>query len=230
MPLKRRLLQKMNETTYPLLPLRDIVVFPHMIVPLFVGRKKSVSALEQERKKQRSLVLATQKNPSKDEPSPKDIYNVGVFGKIIQHIELPDGTVKVLVEGQQRVKINAYEDNPAFFEVHVEPLEQVMPKEHDETIALMRAILTQFEHYAKLNRKITTPEDMVASIAKVSNPAQFADSIAAHIHLKISDKQEILEAIPVSQRLEKISKHIHNEINLLKMEKTHPKTRQSTNG
>ena len=219
MPLKRRLLQKMNETTYPLLPLRDIVVFPHMIVPLFVGRKKSVSALEQERRKQRTLVLATQKNPGKDEPTPKDIYSVGVFGKIIQHIELPDRTVKVLVEGQQRVKITAYEDNPDFFDVHAEPLEQALPQERDETIALMRAILNQFEHYAKLNRKITTPEDMVASIAKISNPAQFADSIAAHIHLKISDKQAILEAITVSDRLEKISKHIHNEINLLKMEK-----------
>ncbi len=203
-------------TLYPVLPLRDIVVFPHMIVPLFVGREKSVRALEDVMKDDKQILLVTQKNAAQDDPAPGDIYTVGTIGTVLQLLKLPDGTVKVLVEGGQRARILGFTEHEAFFQAKAE----VIPEnagEQQEVEALARTAVTQFEQYIKLNKKI--PPEVLVSINQIDEPTKLADTLASHLQLKIADKQDLLETDSVTGRLEKIFGHMEAEIGVLQVEK-----------
>ena len=201
---------------YPVLPLRDIVVFPHMIVPLFVGREKSVKALEDVMKDDKQILLVTQKNAAQDDPSPSDIYQVGTVGTVLQLLKLPDGTVKVLVEGGQRARIARFGDNEEFFQAYAEVLEDDRGDER-ELDALGRTVVSQFEQYIKLNKKI--PPEVLVSINQIDEPSKLADTIASHLTLKIPEKQELLEAETVTERLEKVYGFMESEIGVLQVEK-----------
>jgi len=198
------------------LPLRDIVVFPHMIVPLFVGREKSVRALEAVMKDDKQILLVAQKNASQDDPSVEDIYRVGTVSTILQLLKLPDGTVKVLVEGSRRAKISGFRETDSFFEATVEALPDVAGDKKDLE-ALGRTVVSQFEQYIKLNKKIA-PEVLV-SLNQIEEPSKLADTIAAHLNLKIPEKQELLEVSKVGERLEKVFGHMESEIGVLQVEK-----------
>lgn len=208
--------QKNNSGLYPVLPLRDIVVFPGMIVPLFVGRAKSIVALEYALENNLKLLLVTQKEASHDDPRPEDIYRIGVVVNILQLLKLPDGTVKVLVEGKHRAEINYYIDNPRFFEAEVFHIDETKPagKEAD---AVMRSVLNSFENYLKLNKKI--PYDIYSNIQKLTDPALISDTIATHLALKIGEKQELLEISDVAKRFERILALIEKEIEALNTER-----------
>ena len=201
---------------YPVLPLRDIVVFPHMIVPLFVGRDKSVRALEDVMKDDKKILLVAQKNAAQDDPTAEDIYDIGTVSTVLQLLKLPDGTVKVLVEGVSRAKISRFEENEEFILVEGELIEQVEGNQ-DEMEALSRTVINQFEQYIKVNKKIL-PEVMV-SINQIEDPSKLADTIASHLALKISEKQELLELETISQRLEKVFSYMEAEIGILQVEK-----------
>ncbi|MGF1609893.1 MAG: LON peptidase substrate-binding domain-containing protein, partial [Kiloniellales bacterium] len=201
---------------YPVLPLRDIVVFPHMIVPLFVGREKSVRALEDVMKDDKQILLVTQKNAAQDEPTPADIYSVGTVGTVLQLLKLPDGTVKVLVEGGQRARILKFSENTEFFQAYAE-VSQDRPGDERELDALARTVVSQFEQYIKLNKKI--PPEVLVSINQIDDPSKLADTVASHLSLKIAEKQELLEAETVSQRLEKVYGFMEGEIGVLQVEK-----------
>ena len=203
-------------TLYPVLPLRDIVVFPHMIVPLFVGREKSVRALEDVMKDDKQILLVTQKNAAQDDPSPADIYTVGTIGTVLQLLKLPDGTVKVLVEGGQRARILGFAENDAFFQAHAEIVAE-KSGDQQELEALARTAVSQFEQYIKLNKKI--PPEVLVSINQIDDPAKLADTLASHLALKIPEKQELLETGTVSGRLEKVFTHMESEIGVLQVEK-----------
>jgi len=204
-------------TQYPVLPLRDIVVFPHMIVPLFVGREKSVRALEQVMLgEEKQIILITQKNANHDDPTSEDLYSIGTLGTVLQLLKLPDGTVKVLVEGGQRVRLLKIQDDAQHFHASVEliPEDEV---DEAEVEALVRTIVGQFEQYIKLNRKI--PPDVLVTINQIDDAAKLADTIASYLGLKISEKQVLLETSHVKQRLEKILNHIEGEIGVLQVER-----------
>ncbi|HUZ73434.1 MAG TPA: endopeptidase La [Stellaceae bacterium] len=203
-------------TLYPVLPLRDIVVFPHMIVPLFVGREKSVRALEDVMKDDKQILLVTQKNAAQDDPGPQDIYTVGTIGTVLQLLKLPDGTVKVLVEGGQRACILRFTENEAFFQAFAE-LVPDKAGDQQELEALARTAVTQFEQYIKLNKKI--PPEVLVSINQIEEPSKLADTLASHLALKIPEKQELLECGTVSERLEKVFSYMENEIGVLQVEK-----------
>ncbi|MCP4316540.1 MAG: endopeptidase La [Hyphomicrobiales bacterium] len=205
-----------GDALYPVLPLRDIVVFPHMIVPLFVGREKSVRALEDVMKDDKQILLVAQKNAAQDDPTPDDIYSVGTVGTVLQLLRLPDGTVKVLVEGGQRAKILNYTDNEEFFQAYAAIVEEKFA-EVKELEALSRTVIGQFEQYIKLNRKI--PEDVLVSINQIDDPGKLADTLAGHLSFKISEKQELLEFDAVGERLEKIYAFMEGEIGVLQVEK-----------
>jgi ATP-dependent Lon protease len=201
----------------PVLPLRDIVVFPHMIVPLFVGREKSVLALEEMMQTNgKQLILVTQKNPVDDDPEPKDLYSIGTVGNLLQLIKLPDGTVKVLVEGIQRVRLNEFVHESEFFQAYGSVIPEELGAE-EELEALTRAVVSQFEQYVKLNRKI--PQEVLTTIGQITDPAKLADTVASYFSLKISDKQVLLETINVSTRLEKVLGYIESESAVLHVEK-----------
>ena len=198
------------------LPLRDIVVFPHMIVPLFVGREKSVRALEAVMKDDKQILLVAQRSAGQDEPTTDDIYRVGTVSTILQLLKLPDGTVKVLVEGSRRATIEGFTESEAYFEARVAP----MPDEGGdakELDALGRTVVGQFEQYIKLNKKIA-PEVMV-SLNQIEDPSKLADTISAHLSLKIPEKQELLEAATIGSRLERVFAHMESEIGVLQVEK-----------
>jgi ATP-dependent Lon protease len=201
---------------YPVLPLRDIVVFPHMIVPLFVGREKSVRALEDMMKDDKRILLVAQKNAAQDDPTPADIYAVGTVGTVLQLVKLPDSTVKVLVEGGQRARILRFAENEAFFQAYGETIVE-KPGEQQELEALARAAVSQFEQYIKLNRKI--PPEVLVSINQIEDPSKLADTIATHLALKIAEKQELLETETISERLEKAFGYMEAEIGVLQVEK-----------
>jgi ATP-dependent Lon protease len=198
------------------LPLRDIVVFPHMIVPLFVGREKSVRALEAVMKDDKQILLVAQKNASQDDPSADDIYRVGTVSTILQLLKLPDGTVKVLVEGGRRARITAFRETEAYFEAVVEEMPD-QGGDAKELEALGRTVVSQFEQYIKLNKKIA-PEVLV-SLNQIEEPSKLGDTVAAHLNLKISDKQELLETARVGERLERVFAHMESEIGVLQVEK-----------
>jgi ATP-dependent Lon protease len=203
-------------TVYPVLPLRDIVVFPGMIVPLFVGREKSVKALEEVMKDDKQILLIAQKNASQDDPGPDDIYTIGTLGTVLQLLKLPDDTVKVLVEGGRRVKIVGYTGKSEFFEANAIDMEEA-PAEASELQAAARTVVSEFENYVKLNKKV--PPEVVVSINKIEEPAKLADTISAHLALKVAEKQQLLELDSVSKRLERILGLMEGEIGVLQVEK-----------
>ncbi len=200
----------------PLLPLRDVVVFPHMIVPLFVGREKSIAALESAMKYEKGIFMVAQKSAQKDEPLEEDIYRIGTLGIIIQLLRLPDGTVKVLVEGKQRGVIKEYLPNPDFFMVSVEEQEETEDQDYVKTEALMRSIREAFETYVKLSKKVHI--EMVGTIASIEGASKLADVIVSHIGIKLDDKQRILEIVNVNTRLETIYELMLGEIEILQVE------------
>jgi ATP-dependent Lon protease len=200
----------------PVLPLRDIVVFPHMIVPLFVGREKSVRALEAVMKDDKQILLVAQKNAAQDDPGADDLFQVGTISTVLQLLKLPDGTVKVLVEGGRRAKIAAFKETATYFEAFAEPVEETAG-EPREAEALARTVVSQFEQYIKLNKKIA-PEVLV-SINQIEEPAKLADTVASHLGLKIPEKQELLETPSVTARLERVFAHMEGEIGVLQVEK-----------
>src|SRR5258706_3492423 len=205
-----------ERTTLPLLPLRDVVVFPHMVIPLFVGRPKSIKALEAAMEGGKHIMLVAQKTAAKDEPTEKDMYEVGCIANILQMLKLPDGTVKVLVEGLQRAKTLSIEEQETQFSCEVMPLE---PDHADsaETEALRRAIVSQFDQYVKLNKKI--PPEILTSLSGIDEAGRLADTIAAHLPLKLDQKQHILEMFPVIERLEHLLAKLEAEIDILQVEK-----------
>ena len=200
----------------PVLPLRDIVVFPHMIVPLFVGREKSVRALEAVMKDDKQILLVAQKNAAQDDPGAEDLYKVGTVSTVLQLLKLPDGTVKVLVEGGRRARIAAFKETAQYFEAFAEPVEEEL-SDPREAEALARTVVSQFEQYIKLNKKIA-PEVLV-SINQIEEPAKLADTVASHLGLKIPEKQELLETPSVTARLERVFAHMEGEIGVLQVEK-----------
>ena len=201
---------------FPVLPLRDIVVFPHMIVPLFVGREKSVRALEDVMKDDKQILLVAQKNAGQDNPNPEDIHAVGTIASVLQLLRLPDGTVKVLVEGSQRAKIVKFNENAEFFQVQAEVISDDSG-EGRETEALSRSVINQFEQYVKLNRKI--PPEVLVSLNQIDDASKLADTVASHLTIKISDKQELLEIASVVERLERVYAMMEGEIGVLQVEK-----------
>jgi len=200
----------------PVLPLRDIVVFPHMIVPLFVGREKSVRALEDVMREDKQILLVAQKNAAQDEPQPEDIYSVGTVSTVLQLLKLPDGTVKVLVEGGRRAKIMKYGDKDEFFQAEVEFIDEEEGDEN-ELEALSRSVVGEFEQYIKLNKKI--PPEALVSINQIEDASKLADTVASHLALKISEKQELLEIQTTGERLERVYSYMEGEIGVLQVEK-----------
>jgi ATP-dependent Lon protease len=200
----------------PLLPLRDIIVFPHMVVPLFVGRQKSIKALEEAMNKQKFILLAAQREAKTNEPAEEDIYRVGTLGTVVQLLRLPDGTVKVLVEGKKRARIIRYLDESEYFLVLAEEIEEGCEKT-TEVEALIRSVNSTFENYVKLNKKI--PPEMIMSVAAIDDPARLADTIVAHLGVKLEDKQILLEITKPAERLEKVLGHMRSEIEILEVEK-----------
>ena len=200
----------------PLLPLRDVVVFPHMVIPLFVGRPKSIKALEAAMESGKSIMLVAQKSAAKDEPSTDDMYRVGCVANILQMLKLPDGTVKVLVEGVQRATISDIHDLPGHFSCDCQPL-PAESEANPEVEALRRALVQQFDQYVKLNKKI--PPEILTSLAGIDDAGRLADTIAAHLPLKLEQKQEILEMFPVQKRLEHLLGALEGELDILQVEK-----------
>ena len=205
-----------EKITLPLLPLRDVVVFPHMVIPLFVGRPKSIKALEVAMEAGRQIMLVAQKAAGKDEPKPDDMFEVGCVSSILQMLKLPDGTVKVLVEGIQRANTHSITDNGEYFVADVTPV----PPELDtkpEIEALRRAVTQQFDQYVKLNKKI--PPEILTSIAGIDDAGRLADTIAAHLPLKLENKQSVLDLYAVDKRLEKLLEQLEHEVDILQVEK-----------
>ncbi len=201
---------------YPVLPLRDIVVYPKMVVPLFVGRDKSIKALQAGVDKDKNVVLLTQKDAKIDDPAAEDLFKVGTVGTVLQLLKLPDGTVKVLIEGLERVKIDAFADNPDFIEVTATILPEVEEKDNLELEALVRAVLSQFEEYVKLSRK--TPPEALSAVNQIEDYSKLADTIASHLSLKIEEKQALLEGETLHDRFEKILGFMDSEITMLEVE------------
>ncbi|MGN0933265.1 endopeptidase La [Falsigemmobacter intermedius] len=202
--------------SYPVLPLRDIVVFPHMIVPLFVGREKSVRALEEVMSEDRQILLSSQIDPTVDDPKADGIYRVGVLANVLQLLKLPDGTVKVLVEGRTRVAITEFVENDVFFEARVEPLTE-LPGEEELVTALVRTVSEEFERYAKIRKNI--PEEALAAVAETRESARLADLVAGHLGIQVAQKQLLLETLDVAERLEAVYGHMQGEMSVLQVEK-----------
>ena len=205
-----------STATYPVLPLRDIVVFPRMIVPLFVGRAKSVKALEAVMKDDRQILLASQKDAAEDEPNEADIYRIGSLANVLQLLKLPDGTVKVLVEGRQRAEIAEFVENEEFFEAAIRPIPET-GEENERVAALSRSLVDRFERYVKLNKNV--PEEAMANIGEIEEASKLADTIAGHLGVKLSERQKLLEEPNVSKRMEMILGLIQGEISVLQVEK-----------
>ena len=202
--------------TIPLLPLRDVVIFPHMVAPLFVGREKSIRALEEAMKNDKKILLSAQKDAKTNDPGPEDIYSVGTVGTIVQMLRLPDGTVKVLVEGKNRASLKSFNDENKFFSVEAEDLNEIVETD-SETNAIMRTLIESFEDYIKLNKRV--PSETLATITAIDDPSKLSDTVASHLSFKLSDKQEILENLDSSKRLEAIYEKIQSELEILQVEK-----------
>ncbi|MBN2629758.1 MAG: endopeptidase La [Rhodobacteraceae bacterium] len=202
--------------SYPVLPLRDIVVFPHMIVPLFVGREKSVRALEEVMQDDKQILLSSQIDPAIDDPASDGIYRVGVLANVLQLLKLPDGTVKVLVEGKARVKITRFVTNPSFFEAEVSELTET-PGDKAAVDAMLRAVADEFERYAKIKKNI--PEEALAAVSETREPARLADLVSGHLGIEVAQKQALLETLDVSERLERVYGHMQGEMSVLQVEK-----------
>ena len=208
--------QKEIPEILPVLPLRNIVVFPGMIVPLFVGREKSIRALEEVMADDKEMLLVSQRDGDQDEPTTDELYEIGTMGSILQMLKLPDGTVKVLVEGTRRARIIDYLDNENFFEAGALPLDEEV-EDGEELQALARSVVSQFEGYVKLNRKI--PPEVQSNVSQLSDPVKLADTIAGHLNITMEEKQKLLELLSVSARLEAILGHMEGEVGVLQVEK-----------
>ncbi|WOI54979.1 endopeptidase La [Palleronia sp. LCG004] len=206
----------MTENSYPVLPLRDIVVFPHMIVPLFVGREKSVRALEEVMADDKQILLASQIDPGLDDPDENGIYRIGVLANVLQLLKLPDGTVKVLVEGRSRVKIADYIPNERFFEARAADLSET-PGDEDIVAALLRSVAEEFERYSKVKKNI--PEEAMSAVGETTDPAKLADLVAGHLGVDVAQKQGVLETLDVGERLEKVYGMMQGEMSVLQVEK-----------
>ena len=200
----------------PVLPLRDIVVFPHMIVPLFVGREKSVRALEEVMNEDKQILLLTQKIAAEDDPTSDGLHTIGTMATVLQLLKLPDQTVRVLVEGKGRARVTGFTDRTDFFQANIEKIAEDAPPAR-ETEALLRTVKTNFEQYIKLNKKI--PSETLAAVAQIEEPARLADTVAAHLSVKISDRQALLETLSTTERLEKVLQLIEAEIGVLQVER-----------
>jgi ATP-dependent Lon protease len=200
----------------PLLPLRDIIVFPHMVVPLFVGRQRSIKALEEATQKQSLIFLSSQKDAKTNDPTEDDIYKIGTLGSVVQMLKLPDGTVKVLIEGKRRARVARFVANLDFFLVDVEEAPEVLERS-TEVEALIREVHTTFENYVKLKKKI--PPEMVMSVSSIDDPGRLADTIVAHLGIKLEDRQNLLETLNAAERLEKVLGHMRAEIEILEVER-----------
>ena len=209
-------MEKPDSTVYPVLPLRDIVVFPHMIVPLFVGREKSVRALEDVMKDDKQILLVAQKDATQDDPGVDDIHRVGTIGTVLQLLKLPDGTVKVLVEGGARATIGRFTETENFFQAEAVVIEED-ETETPEIEALARSVITQFEQYVKLNKKI--PPEVLVSLNQIDDPSKLADTVASHLTVRVSEKQELLDIGSVAERLERVYGFMEGEIGVLQVEK-----------
>ena len=205
-----------ENTTFPILPLRDIVVFPHMIVPLFVGREKSVKALEEVMKDNKQILLSSQIDPSEDQPTEDSIFRTGVLANVLQLLKLPDGTVKVLVEGQTRVLITKFLKNETFFEATCEEIEETLGDEKSN-LAIVKTVSKEFDRYAKVKKNI--PDDAITAIADTSDPAKLSDLVSGHLGIEVDQKQDLLETLSVSERLEKVFSLMQGEMGVLKVEK-----------
>jgi ATP-dependent Lon protease len=203
-------------SSYPVLPLRDIVVFPHMIVPLFVGREKSVKALEEVMADDKQILLSSQIDPGVDDPDSDGIYKAGVLANVLQLLKLPDGTVKVLVEGVARVRISEFLENDVFFEARAEYLTEIAG---DDTVteALLRTVGEEFSRYAKVRKNI--PEEALAAVDESAEPAKLADLVAGHLGIEVEQKQDLLETLSISDRLEKVYGLMQGELSVLQVEK-----------
>ncbi len=200
----------------PLLPLRDVVVFPHMVIPLFVGRPKSIKALEAAMESGKHILLVAQKSAAKDEPTLDDLYRIGSVASILQMLKLPDGTVKVLVEGNQRAEVTEFFDGETYFSAQADVV-PAPPENDNETEAMMRSVFAQFDQYVKLNKKI--PPEILTSLASIDEAGRLADTIAAHLPLKLEQKQHVLEMFTVRERLEHLLGQLDSEIDILQVEK-----------
>jgi ATP-dependent Lon protease len=202
----------------PVLPLRDVVVYPFMVIPLFVGREKSIQALEKAMDENKQILLVAQKNASQDEPEIEDLYRIGTIANILQLLKLPDGTIKVLVEGSERAKIINFIGTEEYFNAQISTVEMALAAEEDrESEVLMRSVMTQFDQYVKLSKKV--PPEILSSLSSIDEPGRLADTIAAHMSLKIDEKQKILEMIDLHERLEHLIGLMEAEIDLLQVEK-----------
>jgi ATP-dependent Lon protease len=198
------------------LPLRDVVVYPHMVIPLFVGREKSIRALERAMEEGKQILLVAQRSAGDDNPKPSDIHEVGTLSNILQLLKLPDGTIKVLVEGVQRARILAFVEVDELYSARIERIESESVSGREAEV-LSRSLMTQFDQYVKLNKKV--PPEIIASLSSIDDPSRLADTIAAHMAIKIQSKQEILEIVPLRERLEHLVHLMESEIDLLQVEK-----------
>ena len=206
-----------GQNTYPVLPLRDIVVFPYMIVPLFVGREKSVRALEDVMNKDKQIVLVTQREANEENPTEGDLFSIGTLGTVLQLLKLPDGSIKVLVEGHQRVEITSFAENDSYLEAEIKDINNIQSSDEIEIEALGRTTLQQFEQYIKLNKKI--PSEVMVSFGQIEDAGKLADSISSHLVVTIAHKQELLELLDVGDRLERIGELMREEIGVMKVER-----------
>ena len=202
--------------TIPVLPLRDVVVYPHMVIPLFVGRDKSIQALESAMEKDKQILLVAQKSAAEDDPSPADVYEIGTVSSILQLLKLPDGTVKVLVEGNKRARIVHFVANENFFNAQIVNMEEKGGNDREAEV-LVRSLITQFDQYVKLNKKV--PPEILTSLSSIDEPSRLVDTIAAHMSLKIDEKQKILEIEDLRGRFEHMMALMESEIDLLQVEK-----------
>jgi len=201
----------------PVLPLRDVVVYPHMVIPLFVGREKSIQALDAAMQDNKQILLVAQKSADIDDPAIDDVNEIGTLATILQLLKLPDGTIKVLVEGSQRARIEGMKESGAFFVAGYQLLSDDVAKDDQELEVLSRSTLSVFDQYVKLNKKV--PAEVLTSLAGIDEPSRLSDTIAAHMSLKLDEKQKILEISNVQDRLEYIMKLIDGEIDMLQIEK-----------
>ena len=207
----------MNINKIPVLPLRDIVVFPHMVVPLFVGRDKSVKALESVMKGDKKIMLITQKSASVDDPKKNDLFDFGTVANVLQLLKLPDGTVKVLVEGLNRASINVFFENEEFLQADVDQIIETIDSSDKQLRAMSKSTTDEFDKYVNLNKKI--PPEVLGTINEIDELGKLSDTIASHLSIKLSDKQQILESVDLYQRFEKILSFIQSELDVLQVEK-----------
>jgi len=201
---------------FPMLPLRDVVVYPQLVIPLFVGREKSIQAIEKANSGDKRIFLVAQKNANKDEPHVKDLYRIGTIATILQMLKLPDGTVKVLVEGIERAEVIKFDEKGDFWTADVNLIE-IKERKDKKTMAFMRSVFSQFDQYVKLNKKI--PPEILTSLTSITDPGRLADSIAANLTLKLSEKQKILETTDIKLRLDLLLNIMESEIDILQVEK-----------